>query len=106
MEKNEPMTIEIPKGRVLALLGPNGAGKTTFLKLLMGLIEPTSGRAEVLGVPSRKQSAELTTKIASMGEGHEPPQWATPKTLEALQAGASPKFSKSFFRHFCGKRGI
>ncbi len=45
----EPLDLEIRRGEVLGLLGPNGAGKTTALRILCGLIEPTSGRATVGG---------------------------------------------------------
>src|SRR4026207_2093822 len=44
-------TLEIASGGGFGFLGPNGAGKTTTLKLLMQLIFPTSGRAEILGRP-------------------------------------------------------
>jgi ABC-2 type transport system ATP-binding protein len=43
--------LEVPMGGVFGLLGPNGAGKSTTLKILMNLLWPTSGRAEVLGRP-------------------------------------------------------
>lgn len=45
------LTLDIEAGEVYGFLGPNGAGKTTTLKLLMQLIYPTSGRAEILGRP-------------------------------------------------------
>ncbi len=45
------LTLDIEPGEVFGFLGPNGAGKTTTLKLLMQLIYPTSGRAEILGRP-------------------------------------------------------
>src|SRR5437762_3164265 len=45
------LTLEIAPGEVFGFLGPNGAGKTTTLKLLMQLVFPTSGRAEILGRP-------------------------------------------------------
>src|SRR5574342_356592 len=45
------LTLEVPEGEVFGFLGPNGAGKTTTLKLLMQLVYPTSGRAEILGRP-------------------------------------------------------
>jgi ABC-2 type transport system ATP-binding protein len=45
------LTLDIDPGEVFGFLGPNGAGKTTTLKLLMQLIYPTSGRAEILGRP-------------------------------------------------------
>jgi len=45
------LSLDIEAGEVFGFLGPNGAGKTTTLKLLMQLIYPTSGRAEILGRP-------------------------------------------------------
>jgi ABC-2 type transport system ATP-binding protein len=45
----DALTFDIPAGGIFGLLGPNGAGKSTTLKLLIGLLRPTSGRAEVLG---------------------------------------------------------
>src|SRR6266545_6004182 len=47
----DALTLEVGQGEVFGFLGPNGAGKTTTLKLLMQLIYPTSGRAEILGKP-------------------------------------------------------
>jgi ABC-2 type transport system ATP-binding protein len=45
------LSLEVERGEVFGFLGPNGAGKTTTLKLLMQLVYPTSGRAEILGRP-------------------------------------------------------
>src|SRR5258708_2754068 len=45
------LSIDIAQGEVFGFLGPNGAGKTTTLKLLMRLVFPTSGHAEILGRP-------------------------------------------------------
>ena len=47
----EGLTLAVEQGETFGFLGPNGAGKTTTLKLLMQLIYPTSGRAEILGKP-------------------------------------------------------
>jgi ABC-2 type transport system ATP-binding protein len=47
----QELTLEVGNGEVFGFLGPNGAGKTTTLKLLMQLIYPTSGQAEILGRP-------------------------------------------------------
>src|SRR5687768_17202177 len=47
----DSLTLHVELGEVFGFLGPNGAGKTTTLKLLMQLIYPTAGRAEVLGRP-------------------------------------------------------
>src|SRR4026208_2406399 len=45
------LTLDVEAGEVFGFLGPNGAGKTTTLKLLMQLVFPSSGRAEMLGRP-------------------------------------------------------
>jgi ABC-2 type transport system ATP-binding protein len=52
------LTLDVEPGEVFAFLGPNGAGKTTTLKLLMGLVAPTSGSAELLGRPIGDVSAK------------------------------------------------
>jgi ABC-2 type transport system ATP-binding protein len=46
------LTLEVPRGEVFGFLGPNGAGKSTSVKMLLGLIFPTSGEAEILGRPA------------------------------------------------------
>jgi len=48
------LTIAVPEGSIYAFLGPNGAGKTTTIKMLLNIIEPSAGRASVLGVDSRR----------------------------------------------------
>ena len=47
----DALTLQVTEGDVFGFLGPNGAGKTTTLKLLMQLVYPTSGSAEILGRP-------------------------------------------------------
>jgi ABC-2 type transport system ATP-binding protein len=46
------LTLDVPRGEIFGFLGPNGAGKTTAVKLLLGLLRPTSGKAWVLGAPA------------------------------------------------------
>lgn len=48
------LSLEIPAGTVYGLLGPNGSGKSTTLKILLGLVNATSGTSEIFGVPSDK----------------------------------------------------
>jgi ABC-2 type transport system ATP-binding protein len=51
------LDLDVARGEVLGLLGPNGAGKTTTLKLLLGLLKPTAGRAWLLGEPVERTSS-------------------------------------------------
>lgn len=48
------ITLDIPAGHVYGLLGPNGSGKSTTLKILLGLVAPTSGTSEIFGIPSHE----------------------------------------------------
>jgi ABC-2 type transport system ATP-binding protein len=69
---------EIGAGEMVGFLGPNGAGKTTTLKMLSGLLYPTSGQALVLGhVPSRREPAFLRRMTMVMGNRNQL-QWDLP----------------------------
>ena len=69
------LTIEAPEGSVFALVGPNGAGKTTAMKTLLNIHQPTSGRAEVLGMDSRSLGAEHFARIGYVSENQQMPGW-------------------------------
>ena len=60
------MSFRVPRGEIFGLLGPNGAGKTTTLKVLNTLIEPTSGRARVLGFDVVAQPLEVRRRISAV----------------------------------------
>jgi ABC-2 type transport system ATP-binding protein len=62
------LSLEVPAGIIFGFLGPNGAGKTTTIYLLLGLLEPTSGRAEVLGFDTRTQAEEVRTCTGALLE--------------------------------------
>ena len=72
------VSFEIGPGEVVGFLGPNGAGKTTTLKMLSGLLFPTSGEARVLGhVPSRREKDYLRQMTLVMGNRNQL-QWDLP----------------------------
>ncbi len=62
------LALEVPRGTVFGFLGPNGAGKTTTIRLLLGLLEPTDGRAEVLGFDTRTQAGEIRFRTGALLE--------------------------------------
>src|SRR6188768_3703268 len=64
----DDLSLEVPAGIVFGFLGPNGAGKTTAIHLLLGLLEPTQGRATVLGFDSRTQAAAIRARTGALLE--------------------------------------
>ena len=61
--------LAVPRGAVYGFLGPNGSGKTTTIRMLLGLIEPTSGSHEMLGVPMPGGVNAVLPKVGSLVEG-------------------------------------
>lgn len=58
------LDLEVHPGEVFGYLGPNGSGKTTTIRLLLGLLRPTAGRAEVLGGDAHRDTVEIHRRIA------------------------------------------
>jgi len=65
-EAVKPICFALEKGEVLAFIGPNGAGKSTTIKMLTGILHPTSGTAQVLGYIPWRQRRHLAFHIASI----------------------------------------
>lgn len=63
------LSLTVPTGRMFGFLGPNGAGKSTTIGCLTGLIDPTSGKIELLGQKFDSDSSELKRHIGVMPEG-------------------------------------
>jgi ABC-2 type transport system ATP-binding protein len=62
------LNLEVPKGIVFGFLGPNGSGKTTTIRLLLGLLKPSQGTAEVLGFDIDKQAQEIRQRCGALLE--------------------------------------
>ncbi len=62
------LTLDVPPGIVFGCLGPNGSGKTTAIRLLLGLITPTSGNAMVLGVDVARQAEAVRLRCGALLE--------------------------------------
>jgi ABC-2 type transport system ATP-binding protein len=71
------LDLAVPEGAIYALVGPNGAGKTTAIKMLMNLIRPTEGRAEVLGTDSTKLAGKAFQRIGYVSENQKLPEGMT-----------------------------
>ncbi|EWT01688.1 bacitracin ABC transporter ATP-binding protein [Intrasporangium oryzae NRRL B-24470] len=62
------LTMTVPAGGVHGFLGPNGSGKTTTIRMLLGLIRPDSGTAEIFGVPVPKRLPDVVDRVGAIVE--------------------------------------
>ena len=69
------LNLEVPQGAIYALVGPNGAGKTTAIKVLMNILQPTRGTAQVLGMDSGSLRGDSFTQIGYVSENQQQPEW-------------------------------
>ena len=65
----DQVDLAVPRGSVYGFLGPNGSGKTTTIRMLLGLAYPTSGSAQVLGVPMPEGAVRVLSRVGSLVEG-------------------------------------
>jgi ABC-2 type transport system ATP-binding protein len=86
----EDLTLEVSEGEILGFLGPNGAGKTTTIRMLAGIIAPTSGHAVVAGFRTDQESERLHEVIGLLPE--------VPGFYERLSAWRNLEFFARFYR--------
>lgn len=65
----DSLDLAVPRGSVFGFLGPNGSGKTTTIRMLMGLIEPTSGKMRMLGEPMPRAARSVLPRVGALIEG-------------------------------------
>ena len=79
------LNLEISPGEVVGYLGPNGAGKTTTIRLVLGLISPSAGRACVFGLDSQRDTAKAHRRVGYVpGEANLWPSLTGEETLHLL----------------------
>jgi ABC-2 type transport system ATP-binding protein len=79
------LNLDVPPGQILGYLGPNGAGKTTTIRLLLGLIRASAGRAEILGVDCQRDPVAAHRRLAYVpGEANLWPALTGEETLHLL----------------------
>jgi ABC-2 type transport system ATP-binding protein len=65
----DQVDLAVPRGSVYGFLGPNGSGKTTTIRMLLGLAFPTSGSAQLLGVPMPDGATRVLSRVGALVEG-------------------------------------
>ncbi len=85
VEALRSLNLEIARGEVFGYLGPNGAGKTVTIRLLLGLLRPSAGRAQIFGFDSRRQTIDAHRRLAYVpGEASLWPALTGAETLHLL----------------------
>jgi ABC-2 type transport system ATP-binding protein len=64
----DSLSLDVPAGIVFGFLGPNGAGKTTTIRLLLGLLAPTAGRAMIMGYDTRTEADQIRAQTGALLE--------------------------------------
>jgi len=62
------VSFTVKRGEIIGYLGPNGSGKTTTIRMLLGLLRPSEGKATVLGYDSAKESEEIKARVGYMSQ--------------------------------------
>jgi len=104
VEALKPLDLEVSEGEVLGYLGPNGAGKTTTIRLLLGLLTPTAGRAEIFGLDVRRDTVKAHRRLAYVaGETSLWPSLTGEETLHLLgqvQGRVDPAYRDELIERF------
>lgn len=91
--------LTVPRGAVYGFLGPNGSGKTTTIRMLLGLIRPQQGSAQVLGVDVLRRPTAVLHRVGSLVEGPAFHPYLSGRAnllrLDAADARANPRTSRA-----------
>jgi ABC-2 type transport system ATP-binding protein len=85
------LSLDVPEGSVYGLLGENGAGKTTTLQILLGLVAPDSGTAEVLGLNPVRHGLDIRRRVGYVPEQPALYEWMTVAEIGWFAAGFHPE---------------
>lgn len=101
------LNMEVPKGAVYVLVGPNGSGKTTTLRILLDLLRPDQGHAEVAGMPTHERSDEIRAQIGYVPERRDFHYgWMKVRDMLEFHAGYYPAWDRGYARELQGKLEI
>lgn len=73
----DELYLTVPTGSVFGFLGPNGSGKTTTIRMLLGLLSPTAGHAELFGRRMPDHASEVLIHVGALVEGPAFYPWLT-----------------------------
>jgi len=100
----DALDLTVQKGEILGYLGPNGAGKTTTIRMLLGLIKPSMGNAEIFGMDAQKHKLEVHRRVSYIpGEATFWPSLTGAETLHLLgrvHGQIDPRYQAELIKRF------
>lgn len=100
------LDLRIPQGCVYGLLGRNGAGKSTTIKMLLGMVRPDYGQAELLGEDTCQLRPETRARIGYLAEGHPLYRWMTVGEVVAFNRAFYPQWNEHLLNEILEHFGL
>jgi ABC-2 type transport system ATP-binding protein len=100
------LNLEVPRGCIFAFLGRNGSGKTTTIRMLLGLLAPDRGLAEVLGCDSRALEPATRARIGYLTEEHQVYGWMRVREAGRFHSAFYPRWNEKIFQSVMGHFGL
>ncbi|MDQ1654163.1 MAG: type transport system ATP-binding protein, partial [Cryptosporangiaceae bacterium] len=104
------INLDVPSGSVYGFLGPNGSGKTTTIRMLLGLIRPTAGSAQLLGHTMPDGAGSALPKVGALVEGPAFHPYLSGvdnlRRLDAADRNADPRTAKARINHALDRVGM
>ncbi len=97
------LDLRVERGMVYGLIGRNGAGKTTTLRLLMGLLRPDAGEAQLLGRDWWTATAAERQRVAYVAQAGRPPDWMALEDLSRYSAHFFERWDRGLARELAGR---
>ena len=102
----DDLCLEVPTGSVFGFLGRNGAGKTTTIRILMNMLAPTSGRAEVLGLNPQKDDVAMKQRVGYVSETPVMYEWMKVRELAWFAGKLHARWDRQKVAGLLGQIGL
>ncbi len=100
------LNLQVPRGSVFAFLGRNGAGKTTTVRMLLNLLDRTSGEVSVLGMDPARHDTEIKRRIGYVAENQRMYDWMTVSQIGWFCSGFYPTWDQEYAASLMKEMGL
>lgn len=100
------LNLQVPRGSVFAFLGRNGAGKTTTVRMLLNLLDRTSGEVSILGLDPARHDTEIKRRVGYVAEGQRMYDWMTVAQIAWFCSGFYPTWDNAYTSDLMKQMGL